>query len=341
MTQQKAHNYNPRGEIALRIAKEFQSASLEMFNHFKKANKTAPNHIIHGMELEGFILKPDGHIAAQSAQQILENLEGDFEVESGGHQIEFRSRPLTLTTTNYDELVDDIEQQRKLVDCACKKVGFDFVTRGIPLNLPNDLENELDLFTTDTFFTEHRAYDQEIMGLLDEPFQVKYKNGRTAFHMKDYTLGLSLISGVHNNISFTQPETAFMAFNMALQLTPLFCALGANGSSLDGKRLLKRDNRLHIGLMSESLLVKLDHDPYLDAGLPVPLTNGWDEYIHRLISLGFMLPDNELEEKKDDFLALYDNLREQSWAFAKIKIFPDSRLGIEFRPLSAQCNTEI
>ena len=93
--------------------------------------------------------------------------------------------------------------------------------------------------------------------------------------MKDYTLGLSLISGVHNNISFTQPETVFMAFSMALELTPLFCALGANGSSLDGKCLLKRDNRLHIGLMSESLLVKLDHDPYLDAGLPVPLTNGW------------------------------------------------------------------
>ena len=41
-----------------------------------------------------------------------------------------------------------------------------------------------------------------------------------------------------------------------------------------------------------------------------------DEYIHRLISLVFMLPDNELEEKKDDFLALYHNLREQR-AFVK------------------------
>ena len=81
-------------------------------------------------------------------------------------------------------------------------------------------------------------------------------------------------------------------------------------------------------------------NPYLDAGLPVPLTNRWMNIFIDLLSLGFILPDNELEEKKDDFLALYDNLREQAGLLPKIKIFPDSRLGIEFRPLSAQCNTE-
>src|SRR5690606_23153677 len=134
----------------------------------------------------------------------------------------------------------DVQKQRKIVDRACLKKGFNFVTRSIPLNLPYDPENDLDLFTTDPFLVEHRAYDQEVMGLLEEPFEVKYRNGETAFSMRDFTLGLPLICGIHNNISFSQPETAFRAYNIALQIAPLICALGANGSTLDSKPLLKR-----------------------------------------------------------------------------------------------------
>jgi hypothetical protein len=320
--------------------RKFREASAQVYEDFTKIGENSSEQIIHGLELEGFILKPDGHIAPQSAQGILDKLDEGFDVESGGHQIEFQSEAVGLSHSNFDRLLDDIDSRYRSVRNVCEACGLRFVSRSIPLDLPFDIENELDLFTTDKFFADHRAHDQKIIGLLDKPFELKYYDGTTAFKMRDYTLGLALISGVHNNISFTKPQTAIRAYNLALQLIPIVCALGANGTSLAGRRLLKRDSRLHIGLMRENVLVEAERTPYLDAGLPLPLANGWGEYISRMAKIGFMLTSKELIDYEDDFEALFNNLREQSWAFVKIKIFPGNRLGIEFRPLSSQCNPE-